>query len=112
MPCSCCHLAGSRGALYGAPSQENLISRGKKPGTLVRSPSKESVNSMGSFGSDSSSFTGGQSKFAEVFRLVILWLVVKSRSYTMLSQKIVPHLCGYFGGAVDSIISFFFNTAA
>eukprot|EP00112_Aurelia_sp_Birch-Aquarium-sp1_P011123 Seg2346.6 transcript_id=Seg2346.6/GoldUCD/mRNA.D3Y31 product="Exocyst complex component 1" protein_id=Seg2346.6/GoldUCD/D3Y31 len=62
---------GSRGPLYGAPSQENLISRGKKTGTLVRSPSKESVNSMGSFGSDSSFFTGGQSKFSEAFDSVL-----------------------------------------
>ena len=63
-------VAGSRGGLYAAQSQEGLISKGKSKqlGSLVRSPSKESINSMGSLGSESSFFSGGHNKFAEVMQ--------------------------------------------
>ena len=62
-------VAGSRGGLYAAQSQEG-ISKGKSKqlGSLVRSPSKESINSMGSLGSESSFFSGGHNKFAEVMQ--------------------------------------------
>lgn len=59
-------LQGSRAPFSAASSQELLSKAKPKGGTLVRSPSKESINSMGSFGSESSFFGGGQSKFAEV----------------------------------------------
>ncbi len=64
-----------------AASQESLLSKKKKDifntsksGSLHRSPSKESINSLGSVGSDSSFFSGGQSKFAEVcdFSVVLI----------------------------------------
>ena len=67
-------ILGTRGGISYAPSQESLASKFKKKdmfgssktGALHRSPSKESVGSMGSVNSDTSFFCGGQSRFSEV----------------------------------------------
>ncbi|XP_065058911.1 exocyst complex component 1-like [Rhopilema esculentum] len=76
---------GLRGGLYAAQSQEGLISKGKSKqlGGLVRSPSKESINSMGSLGSESSFFSGGHNKFAEAFDSILSEL----EPYIMVEQE-------------------------
>jgi len=61
-----------RGPFHGASNPEtSLLKSRTKGGTLVRSSSKESLNSMGSVGSESSFFGGAQTKFAEAFDAVL-----------------------------------------
>ncbi len=58
--------------MIGAASESSLMLKVKKDmfsnksGTLRKSPSKESINSLASVGSDTSFFGGVQSKYAEV----------------------------------------------